>query len=313
MILFLFVIGCTTVHPITEVPYISLEFGVDGVRLDDFPRSLIDSLQWNDLASAELSSVSEELHIAIKSDFPPYYLFRMSNEKNSYGDIILYWPKPDQYMSLTPNKNMHDHLKGICKEFNNAGIFEYCVPETSKLTDWNKTFKYLEHLNIWTLGDNYEFDAYDIENNLQWSLIYQVRAGMNYRTFRHDNPDYYVPTDKALNVMKIVDQLNRVVSDVKKPDNYDLYEGITSGTVGATFKPCNNDEVWRFNGNIASITSSNALPIKVTHADSLRFLVKLEGTVQDEWVAYRNNSGFTKTISPININSIVVTSATECD
>ena len=81
MILFLFVIGCTTVHPITEVPYISLEFGVDGVRQDDFPQSLIDSLQWNNLASAELSSVSKELQIAIKSDFPPYYLFRMSNEK----------------------------------------------------------------------------------------------------------------------------------------------------------------------------------------------------------------------------------------
>lgn len=105
---------------------------------------------------------------------------------------------------------------------------------------------------------------------------------MNYRTFRHDNPDNYVPTDKALNIIKIVDQLNRVASTIKKSDNYDLYEGITSGTIGATFKPCNNNEVWRYNGNITSITSSNTFPIKVMHADSLQFLVKLEGTVQDE-------------------------------
>lgn len=68
----------------------------------------------------------------------------MSNKKNSYGDIILYWSKPDQYMGLTPNKNMHDHLKGTYKEFKNAGIFEYCVPETSissigikRLNTWN--------------------------------------------------------------------------------------------------------------------------------------------------------------------------------
>lgn len=85
MILFLFVIGCTTVHPITEAPYISLEFGVDRVHQDDFPKSLVDSLQWNDLASAELSSVSEEVHIALKSDFPPHYLFRVNNDKNNSG------------------------------------------------------------------------------------------------------------------------------------------------------------------------------------------------------------------------------------
>ena len=34
-------------------------------------------------------------------------------------------------MGLTPNKNMHDHLRETCKEFKNAGIFEYYVPETS--------------------------------------------------------------------------------------------------------------------------------------------------------------------------------------
>ena len=100
-------------------------------------------------------------------------------------------------MGLTPNKNMHDHLRETCKEFKNAGIFEYCVPETSNLTNWNKKFKYLEYLNIWTLGDDYEFNSYDIENYLPCSLIYQIHVGMNYRTFRHDNPDYYVPTDKA--------------------------------------------------------------------------------------------------------------------
>ncbi len=198
MILFLLVIGCTTVHPITEAPYISLEFGVDGVRQDDFPLSLVDSLQWNDLASSELTSVSEEVHIALKSDFPPHYLFRVSNDKNNSGNIIIYRPKPNKNISLSLDKNMHHHLKGTCKEFKTAGIIEYCVPETSNLTNWNNTFEYLENHTIWTLGDDYEFDAYDIENNLQWSLIYQIRAGMNYCTFRHDNPDYFGPTDKAL-------------------------------------------------------------------------------------------------------------------
>jgi hypothetical protein len=113
--------------------------------------------------------------------------------------------------------------------------------------------------------------------------------------------------------MAMAAQLRRIAVNFTPPQNYYTYLGITNGTRGSAFIPCGSDETWRFNGDIPELASSNGLPLIIAKQDSIQFLVKLEGTVRDEWYAQRNNTGFTKVITPVQINSLTVTSATRCN
>ncbi len=306
-------LACGSAHPITEAPYINLEQGVDGVRLDEFPTAIIDSLGWNDLASAENRKIGEELQIAIKSDIQPFHLFRISNGRKDPGETVLFWPKPDYQIGLNPDRNMRDYLNGMCDDFNIAGIYEYCIPQFSREANWKSTFSNLVNRNIWSIPDGVEFEENMEESSNNWSMIYQIRAGMNYRTFQHNNPDSYISTAQALDIMAMAAQLRQIAVNFTPAQNYNIYEGITSGTKGSAFIPCNSNETWRFDGEIAQLTSKFGLPITVVEQDSIRFFVKLEGTIRDEWYAQRNSTGFTKVITPAQINSLSVTSASRCN
>lgn len=306
-------LACGSAHPITEAPYISLEFGVDGVRLDEFPTAIVDSLNWNDLASAELKKFGEEFQIAIRSDTEPYHLFRISDSRKNAGETVLFWPKPELALGFDPDENMRDFLNGMCDEFQEAGEYEYCIPQFSRDANWKSTFSNLTNRNLWSIPDGVEFEGETEELSSDWSMIFQIRAGMNYRTFKHSNPDSYTSTEEALDIMAMASQLRQIASNFTPAQNYNIYEGITSGTKGAEFYPCGSTETWRFDGDISELTNENGLPITVLEPDSIRFLVKLEGTIRDEWYAQRNNTGVTKIVTPVQINSLVVTSASRCN
>ena len=114
---------------------------------------------------------------------------------------------------------------------------------------------------------------------------------MNYRTFSYNNPDTYASTAEALDIMAMAAQLRQIAVNFSPPQNYYTYLGITSGVKGSAFVPCGSDEIWRFNGDISELTNQNGLPITFVDQDSIRFLVKVEGTIRDEWYAQRNNTG----------------------
>ncbi|MGB0348183.1 MAG: hypothetical protein ACPGGA_11900 [Balneolaceae bacterium] len=312
-ILLLLGLACGSVHPITEAPYISLEQGVDGVRLDGFPSAIVDSLNWNDLASAENRKVGEEFQIAIKSDIQPYHLFRITNNRKDPGETVLFWPKPEFQIGLDPDENMRDYLNGMCDEFRETNMYEFCIPQFSREANWRSTFSNLVNQKIWSIPDGIVFEENSEESSNNWSMIYEIRAGMNYRTFQHNNPDSYASSAEALNIMAMAAQLRQIAVNFTPAQNYNIYEGITSGTKGSAFVPCNSEETWRFDGEIAELTSEFGLPMTVVDQDNIRFLVKLEGTIRDEWYAQRNSTGFTKVITPNQINSITVTTATRCN
>ncbi len=306
--------ACRSAHPITEAPsYTDLKQGVDGVRLDDFPSAIIDSLEWKDLPSTDTRKVGEEFHIAIKSDQKPYHLFRISKSRKNPGETILYWPKPEVQLGMEPDDNMRDYLNGMCEEFFTAGEYEYCIPLFSKEVNWKGIFGSLVNRNVWSVADGVAFQSDSADINSSWSMIFQVRSGSNYRTYQHSNPDNYTVSEETTDIMAIAVQLKNVADNFTPAQNYDVFTGITSGVRGTGFKPCNSEETWRFNGNISELISESGLPINLTEQRNLNFLLKVEGTIKDEWYAQRNNTGFTKVITPVHVNSVQVTSATECN
>ena len=163
--------ACGSVHPITEAPYINLEQGVDGVRLPEFPTAIVDSLNWNDLASAQLRKFGEEFQIALKSDAIPYHLFRISGSRKNAGETVLFWPKPELEIGLEPEQNMCDFLNGMCDEFKEAGDYEYCIPLFSRDADWKGAFSNLINRNIWSSADGVEFEENTEDVKSNWSMV----------------------------------------------------------------------------------------------------------------------------------------------
>lgn len=305
-------IGCSSTHPITEAPYINLEQGVDGVRLNGFPTAIVDSLGWNDLPSASATKFGEEFQIAIQSDQKPYHLFRISSARKDPGQTILFWPKPEMDQVTSPNENMKDFLQGMCEDYLEAGNYEYCIPQFSRDVNWGTYFSNMVNQNIWSMEDEASFEMSSDSTVSDWKMVFQIRSGMNFRTFRHTNPDGYQYSGESVNVLAIAAQLRQIANNFTPAKNYDVYRGITSGEKGSTFQPCGLNEQWRFDGEISALITESGLPIQVQDQENLRFLVKVEGSIRDEWYAQRNSTGVTKIITPVHVNSISVTSARSC-
>lgn len=285
---------------------------MDGVRLEEFPTAIVDSLGWNDLPSAAMTKFGEEFQIAIQSDQKPYHLFRISENRRNAGQTILFWPKPPFSEALAPEENMQDFLTGMCEEYYEAGDYEYCIPLFSREVNWKSIFGTLTANDIWSNPDGATFETRSDSAEISWKMTFQIRAGMNFRTFQHENPDNYVTSGEAIDVMLIATQLRSVANNFTPAKNYDIYTGITSGVKGSAFQPCGLQEQWRFDGDMASLISESGLPINVEEQDGLRFYVKVEGNIRDEWYAQRNSTGFTKIITPVHVNSIRITSADTC-
>jgi|GEM_PF-6276162 len=305
-------LGCSSPHPITEAPYIDLSTGVDGVVIEAFPAAVVDSLGWTNLASAGVRKFGEEFQIAIISDTKPFHLFRISKSRKNPGETVLFWPIPDESDALTPEQNMQQYLNGMCEEFEVAGDYEYCVPKFSREANWARTFSILNDRNAWSAPDGsvLEQDSEITEKN--WRLIFQARAGRNYRIYEYRNPEMYRNSEEAVDVLAISAQLRQIANNFTPARNLDVFTGITTGVKGSEFIPCGSNERWRFDGELSELINENGLPFQIEEQDSLRFLLKLDGTLRDEWYAQRSTTGFAKILTPSHINSFSVTSATSC-
>ena len=308
------VIGCGSIHPITTVDHTDLTAGADGLRINEFPAPVVEALGWHNLASTEFENVDEEFQIAIYSETKPYHLFRISNDKKNPGETILFWPFDGSSNSAVPEKNMHEYLVGLCDKFEQAGPYEYCIPEFSKNNSWGNIFNNLVQRNIWTLQDGAEFETNNSKDasGTLWGMVFQIRKRMLFRTFTHQNPDLYTGTSESLDVLAIAAQLRLIANNFVPPQNYNTYSGITNGLKGSTFKPCGTNENWRFDANLTDLMSRKGMATVAEQQDELLFQVRVAGTLRDEWYSNRRSTGFSKIITPYEVSEVSVISDTVC-
>ncbi len=308
------VVGCGSVHPITTVNHTDLSAGTNGLRINEFPAPVVDALGWRNLSSAEIDNVDEEFQIAIFSETKPFHLFRISNSKKDPGNTVLFWPNDGSSDLAAPEENMHEYLNTICEDFKQVGPYEYCIPKFNKSNDWGKIYNNLVQRNIWTMKDGSEFEDNhsDIFVEEKWGMIFQIRKGMYYRTFSHENPDLYSGTSETLDVLAVAAQLRLIANNFVPPINYNTYSGITNGLRGSVFKPCGVNEQWRFDGNLTELISEKGIPTIARQQDGFLFEVKVSGVLRDEWYTNRRSTGFSKIITPIEVSSINIVSDTVC-
>lgn len=308
------VVGCGSIHPITTVDHTDLTAGADGLRINEFPAPVVEALGWQNLASAEVENVDEEFQIAIYSESKPFHLFRISNGKKDPGDTILFWPNDGSSDRAIPKENMHEYLNTICEDFMQAGPYEYCIPKFNKSNDWGSIYNNLIQRNIWTMKDGSEFDANSsrTSDGELWGMVFQVRKGMLYRTFSHENPDLYSGTSETLDVLAVAAQLRLIANNFVPPINYNTYAGITNGLRGSVFKPCGVNEQWRFDANLTELMSKKGMPTVSQQQDGFLFEVKVSGVLRDEWYTNRRTTGFSKIITPIDVSSVSIASDTVC-
>ncbi|MCG8374607.1 MAG: hypothetical protein MI700_13780 [Balneolales bacterium] len=307
----IFFAGCGSSHKLSSVEYTDLGQGSAGFVHPEFPAELADSLGWGSLASSEYDKVKEEFRIAISSESYPFHLFRIQSGRRIKGESILYWPKAGTVDVFNVPTNMADYLKGTCDEIRQTQNFEYCFPILTNEIDWGVAYDNLERNNIWTLPDISAMDIEASEDRSGWTIHTQVRLGDYYRSFHHISPDQYGGSAEALNILAVSSQLRIITSSFSLPQNFNTYQGITSGVRGAEFVLCDNSEVWRFNADLSELLTENGYPTISQGQDSLLFFVDVKATVRDEWYAQRAN-GFSKVITPSEVNSFSMVSTTTC-
>lgn len=306
----LMVLGCNSTHPIMESDPIDLSVTQIATLPIGYPLELADTLGWGHIGSVEQSEEGDEFIINLYSNTEPFHLFRMQRSKNTDGLGVLYWPKGDGRESIRPHENMSQYLVGTCKEILETANFEYCIPELSRSLDWGATMNTIIERSGWNLTDQEFFEQDTSAAQNPWTIEILMRHENYYRVVSHSNPESYTGEVKALNILAVAAQMRMITQAYLPPENFNIYEGITSGVGGSEFTVCDTGERWRFNGNLKELITSGGVPATIEAQDSLLFYVNVQGTVQDEWYAQR--SGYTKVITPTEINNVVIVSSKKC-
>ena len=312
LIFLVFVQACSFSHKLTDTDYSDLATGEEPRRSAYFPNEIAEELGWGDLASDMLKNVNEEFRFTLKSDFEPYHLFRISRTRKVKGESVLFWAKNNLHDATNPHKDLKKYLKERCTDFYEAQNFEYCLPNYLKEPNWEAVYSNLEVGNVWKIPDQSQLEIESPPDSNRWVMDVQLRLNDFYRLYTHTSPEFYVGQIDAIDIMAIVVQLQLVVTSQTKPDNFDVYSGITSGAVGSSFTLCDKSEVWRFDGDISRLLNLGGVPSHSYNTEDAMFYVVVSGTVDDEWYSNRKSSGFLKTLLPKEVNEISVVSNNKC-
>lgn len=127
------------------------------------------------------------------------------------------------------------------------------------------------------MGSAFESSTTNPDDGELWGMVFQVRKGMYFRTFSHENPDLYNGTSEALDVLSVAAQLRLIANNFVPPINYNTYAGVTNGLRGSEFIPCGVNETWRFDANLTELMTKKGMPTVTQQQDQLLFQVKVSG------------------------------------
>ncbi|GAB5410624.1 MAG: hypothetical protein BalsKO_29890 [Balneolaceae bacterium] len=306
-------VGCKSSHKLTGTDYIDLSKGTEVTGGTQFPIEIAADLDWGNLSSDTLNRVREEFRIALISETEPFHLFRIYTKKRGVtGEAVLFWRKKRAMERTNTHENMKQYLKGKCDTFFETDNFGYCKPIYVIEPNWRKLHSNLEARNIWQISDQSELGLEQLPDSNIWVMTTQVRLGDYYRNYSHSNPEKYPAGDEKINILGILTQLQNTANNEYKPENFNVYSGITNGKKGASFTLCDESEVWRFNASLEELILSSGYPAKVTVQEEQYFYITISGVVEDEWYGNRSTSGFERVINPLEINSLYTVAKKEC-
>ena len=230
ILIFLAALGCSSSHKLTGTDYVDLSTGNKFPGTQSFPTEIAAALNWGDLSSDTLKGIKEEIRVALTSAFEPYHIFRIYAAKRGVeGETALFWAKKRAVERDNLHENMKVYLKGKCTEFFETDNYGYCKPNYFMDPDWGKIYSNLEARNIWQIRDQSQLELEALPDTNLWYINTQVRLGDYYRSYTHTSPEQYVGILERIDILGILTQLQLVTNSMQKPENFNVYSGITNG------------------------------------------------------------------------------------
>ncbi len=313
LVLTILLVGCKSSHKLTGTDYVDLSTSETFPENVLFPTEITGALGWGNLSSDTLKGVGEEVRISLTSEFEPYHLFRMYTAKRGVeGESIFFWEKKRVLERENFHENMKFYLKGKCTEFFETNNYGYCTPNYFLEPDWGKIYSNLEARNVWQIRDQSQLELTALPDTNIWKMSIQVRLGDYYRSYMHTSPEQYSGILERVDILGILTQLQLVASSTLKPENFNVYSGITNGKRNSSFILCDESEVWRFEASLEELISASGYPATVEEDENEYFYVTVSGSVEDEWYGSRGTTGFMRVIRPSEVNSITTVVKKEC-
>lgn len=313
LLLTILLTGCKSSHKLTGTDYVELSSGETFSQTPDFPAEIIRALGWGDLASDTLKGVREEFRISLTSEVEPYHLFRVYTAKKGVkGESIFFWAKKRALERKNAHEDMKAYLKGKCNEFFETDNYEYCTPNYFPEPDWGKVYSNLEERNIWKIRDQSQLELTALPDTNIWKMSIQVRLEDYYRSYVHTSPEQYSGILERVDILGILSQLQLLANSTHKPENFNVYSGITNGKRNSSFILCDESEVWRFEASLEELISASGYPVTVEEKEDEYFYVTVSASVEDEWYGSRGATGFMRVIRPTEVNNIITLSKKEC-
>lgn len=307
-----FLVGCSSSHKLTGTDFVDLSAGEIFPKSSLLPSEVVDSLGWGDLSSNTLSDVNEEFRFVLQSENEPFQLVRIFKKKKVKGESVIFWTKQKDEVTINAHDNMKRYLEKKCSEFFETLSYEYCLANYDTEPDWGRLFNLFESSGIWQALDESELEIEAKPEGKMWTFHTQVRLNNYYRSYSHSNPEQYPSLPEKTNVLKILNQLQSIFVSQKDPDNFNTYSGITTGKKGSAFILCDESEAWKFNVDLEELSKSGGIPITVEQNEENFYYITVSGTVDDIWYGNRLDLGFTREISPTELNTISVISNKKC-
>lgn len=304
--------ACSSSHKLIGTDYVDLSARSALITTTSFPTEIADSLGWGDLSSGTLTNVNEEFRFVISAKYEPFQLYRIHKGKNIEGELILFWSKRNTVNVSNPQSEMKQYLKEKCDEFYQTQNFEYCRPTFKVKPEWKNVYNSLESRNIWQIPDQSELEVEIASDSTTWIMEVQVRLDNYYRSYTHTSPDQYTGLASTIDIKGVVSQLQILNSSLINSDNFNVYRGVTNGSLNSPFLLCGEKETWRFNGVLEELASESGIPTLIESSEDSYYLVTVSGTVEDEWYGNRDNSGFMRVINPSELNQISILSSFKC-
>jgi|GEM_PF-2446697 len=263
----------------------------------------LEPLRYTTLADGE-----REVRVWHGGGIGGFTLFRFTgSQQHMRGELIFSWGARN-VLDRPAGQTSHDlsvyNRTGSCGGFRRAAGKGVCRAILGSDLDWTDVYRSAKEAGLWTLPDQSELPDDGRMFLDGWGITVELRDGEHYRTYHYSNPDKREDWPEADSAVAIAEAVRSVYDFVRRPDNLQVYRGVTDAEYRGAFHLCDAEEVWGYRPGLSLDSLANRAGIDLPSAGEAGYEMKVLALPTPEWLAAQWDSDFNRELQVRELKSI---------